>query len=324
MIEKAPIVFTPVLKTVIWGGRRICSLKGLRQTVDRVGESWEISQIPGSVSVVATGTYEGLSLTELIERFGVELLGTDVVSHYGMEFPLLIKLIDAADNLSVQVHPGDSLARERHNCPGKDEMWYVVQADPGARIFVGFNRPVTVEEYESRVADGTFAETVAAYESRPGDVYFLPAGTVHSVGAGNLIAEIQQSSGITYRIYDYLRRDADGRLRELHTDQAKAAIDFSVRESYRPSIKDDGGSEVQLVSSRYFVNTLLRVDGTLKQSYDGTTFTVLMCVEGEVVLRYEGGEMKLAAGHTVLIPAAMHSLAIEGKGKLISAHCQKL
>ncbi len=217
----------PYFKSVIWGGERICKYKGVEQTEEKIGESWEISAVPGHESVVAEGPYKGMRITELIDCFGAELLGSKVMERYDGKFPLLVKLIDANDNLSVQVHPDDELAKKRHDSLGKTEMWYIIDADKGAKIYSGLNREMTPEEYVARVADNTIEETLAVHDSHPGDIFFLPAGRVHAIGAGNLLAEIQESSDITYRIYDYERRDAQGNARELHTELAKDAIEYT-------------------------------------------------------------------------------------------------
>ncbi|MDE6131092.1 MAG: class I mannose-6-phosphate isomerase, partial [Muribaculaceae bacterium] len=193
----APITFAPYLKEVLWGGTKICKYKNLPSTSDCIGESWEISAVPGHESVVDAGEYKGLTLLQLIERFGEELLGSKVVKKYGLNFPLLVKIIDANQNLSVQVHPDDELAEKRHHSLGKTEMWYIIQADKGAKIYAGLNTAMTPDDYVRRVADGTFADTLAVHDSFPDDVFFLPAGRVHAIGAGNLLAEIQENSDIT-------------------------------------------------------------------------------------------------------------------------------
>ncbi len=320
MIEQAPIIFSPYLKSVIWGGEKICEYKGIPQPEPRIGESWEISAVPGHESVVAEGTYKGLNITELIERFGVELLGTAVVEKYGEKFPLLIKLIDANDNLSVQVHPDDALAKARHNSLGKTEMWYIIQADKGAKIYAGLNCEMTPDEYVERVENGTFAETLAVHNSAAGDVFFLPAGRVHAIGAGNLLAEIQESSDITYRIYDYDRLDADGNPRQLHTEEAKDAIDFKVYDNYKNS--PVGSSEVcaEIVRCDHFTTDRIIIDGEMQLPLSRKSFTVIMCIEGEVIMKYHSGEMKLKKGHTVLLPAALDTMELSGKALLLTSH----
>lgn len=320
MIEKAPIIFKPYLKSVIWGGNKICDYKGIDQPEPNIGESWEISAVPGHESVVAEGIYKGLKLTELIDRFGEELLGKKVVDKYGLNFPLLVKIIDAADNLSVQVHPDDALAQERHNSLGKTEMWYIIDTDKGAKIFAGLNTAMTPDDYVRRVAEGTFADTLAVHESAPGDVFFLPAGRVHAIGAGNLLAEIQESSDITYRIYDYDRRDAAGNARELHTELAKDAIDYTVHADYKSPRPADDEKDCEIVKCEHFTTRRVKVDGKTELSFDPDSFTVVMCIEGEAVLSGREGEIKIKKGHTVLVPAALTRLSVEGHGTLLVSH----
>ena len=318
MIEKAPIVFKPYLKSVIWGGNKICNYKGIEQPEPNIGESWEISAVPGHVSVVADGPYKGKTLTELIDAFGAELLGKKVVDKYGENFPLLIKIIDAADNLSVQVHPDDDLAKERHNSLGKTEMWYIIDADKDAKIFAGLNTKMTPEEYAARVADGTFAQTLAVHDSHPGDVFFLPAGRVHAIGAGNLLAEIQESSDITYRIYDYDRRDAQGNTRELHTELAKDAIDYNVCDEYKSPRPDDNVADCKIVSCDHFTTNRVIVDGEIDLTFSQQSFTVIICIDGNVELVYPAGKMQISRGTSVLVPAALSSLKAAGKATLIT------
>ena len=316
-IEHAPVRFTPYLKSVIWGGTKICNYKNIACQAENIGESWEVSAVPGHESVVESGTYAGMSITQLIDMFGAELLGRGVCEKYGNKFPLLIKLIDAADNLSVQVHPDDRLAMTRHNSLGKTEMWYIISTDKNACIYSGLKMEMTPDEYTRRVADGTFAETLAVHDSRAGDVFFLPAGRVHAIGAGNLLAEIQESSDITYRIYDYDRRDSSGNLRELHTQLAKDAIDFNVYDDYKSPAASDLEKCARIVACSHFVVNRVLVDGETELSFDKNSFTVLMCVDGKVTVEYPVGRTEIEKGHTVLCPAVLDSITVSGKGTLI-------
>ncbi|MCM1036319.1 MAG: class I mannose-6-phosphate isomerase [Bacteroides sp.] len=317
-IVKAPIRFKPYLKSVIWGGDNICKFKDIPQPEPSIGESWEISAVPGHVSVVDGGVYDGLSLTELIDRYGESLLGQKVIGKYGRVFPLLVKIIDAADNLSVQVHPDDALARARHGCLGKTEMWYIIDAARGAKIYAGLNQAITPQIYRQKVADGTFTDIIATHDSRPGDVFFLPAGRVHAIGAGNLLAEIQESSDITYRIFDYGRRDAAGNTRELHTELAADAIDYTVHDHYKfaPAAAAD---IAEIVACNHFKVDKVVVDGTLALAFDPASFTLVMCVDGAATLQYAGGDTPLRRGQTVLLPAALCEITAVGKGTLIAA-----
>ena len=223
-----PMTFKPILKKIIWGGSDICPFKGITPVQEGIGESWELSHVEGNYSVVDNGALEGKTLDELIRTYGKQLLGEKVVEQFGSIFPLLIKFIDARDNLSIQVHPDDELAKKRHNSFGKTEMWYVINAAKGAGLYSGFSKQINVDEYVKRVEDNTIMDVLQRYEVNPGDVFFLPAGRVHAIGAGCFIAEIQQTSNITYRIYDYDRKGPDGKGRELHTELAKDAIDYTL------------------------------------------------------------------------------------------------
>lgn len=320
MIERKPIRFVPYLKSVIWGGDKICRYKGIEQPEPSIGESWEISAVPGHESVVAQGEYSGRKITDLIAQFGDELLGKSVTARYSSKFPLLIKLIDARDNLSVQVHPGDKLARLRHGGMGKSELWYVIETENGSKIYSGLKMAMTPEEYVNKVTDGTFADAVAEHKSQPGDVFFLPAGRVHAIGAGNFLAEIQESSDVTYRIYDYGRRDAQGNLRELHTDLAKDAIDFKVYPEYKnPPISDDAEYR-EIGHCEHFTTARIAVDGKMDLNLEFDSFSVMMCVEGSVTLRFDSGEETIEQGTTVLLPAVMTHIRLDGKGTLLLTH----
>lgn len=319
MIEKRPIKFHPYLKSVIWGGDKICDYKGISQPEPKIGESWEISAVEGHESVVAEGSYKGRTLNELTDLFGTDLLGEKVMSRYGGKFPLLVKLIDANDNLSVQVHPDDKLAMQRHHSLGKSEMWYIISSDRGAKIYSGLNKTITEEEYLKHVEKGTFGTLLAEHSSKPGDVFYLPAGRVHAIGAGNMLAEIQESSDITYRIYDYNRRDASGHTRELHTQQAKDAIDYAYHNDYKTETIDTSIADAEIANCEHFKVRRLLLDGEMEFCYEPTSFTVVMCLKGEAAVRYPGGETELRSGETVLIPAVMTEFGLVGKGTLLTA-----
>jgi mannose-6-phosphate isomerase len=307
-----PLTFEPILKKIIWGGSLICPFKGL-EPEDGVGESWEISHVENNVSVVANGKHRGQTLDELIRIYSHRLLGKKVLSASGSTFPLLVKFIDARDNLSVQVHPDDTLARKRHNSFGKTEMWYVVKAGKGAALYSGFSRKIDAEEYVKRVEDNTIMEVLQRHEVHEGDVFFLPAGRVHAIGAGCFIAEIQQTSNITYRIYDYNRKDAGGKGRELHTEQAKDAIDYRLYSGYRTWYNAYTDATVSLVECKYFTTNLLDLRSYTMPNLSGRdSFVIYICMEGKAILEYNGGrsKMDIRQGQTVLIPAAMKRLAI--------------
>ena len=256
-----PLKFKPILKTLVWGGEKIAPFKGIDTDQHNIGESWELSGVKDNESVVANGPLAGRTITELIAEYKDRLIGRANYEKTGTEFPLLIKFIDARQDLSIQVHPDDRLAAERHNgSKGKTEMWYVVNADKDAHLMSGLTRAITPEEYVARVADNTITEVLHDYKVSPGDVFFLPAGRIHSIGAGSFIAEIQQTSNITYRIYDFGRLGLDGKPRELHTELAKDAIDYNVYDDYRTHYTEKKNEETELVSCSYFTTSLLETD----------------------------------------------------------------
>ncbi len=293
-----PFLLKPYYKTVIWGGRSIKAFKGCEVGSERLGESWEVSAMPGCESVVATGALEGLSLSDVCRRFGAELLGEELYGRTGGEFPLLIKYIDATDDLSVQVHPGDELARSRHSSHGKSEMWYIVDAKPGARLSPGLKEVLTPDDFRRRVADGTFIDAMAWYETAPGDLFYVPAGRVHAIGAGNLLVEVQQPSDITYRVYDYGRRDSDGRLRQLRIDDAIDAIDYDVCDDYR--IYAEG---TQLIETRHFKVEHHSLNNTDSITVGCDTFAVVMCIAGATIAVCGEQSTEIARGHTMIVPA---------------------
>lgn len=318
---KEPLHFAPYLKSVIWGGEAIAPFKGIVTDQKSIGESWEISAVPGKVSVVDCGTFKGKSLTELIEEFGPALVGGKVYEKYGKNFPLLIKIIDAKDNLSVQVHPDDELAEKRHHCPGKTEMWHIIDTAPGAKIYVGLKQQINPDEYERRVADNTIMDVIDSYDSAAGDTFFLPAGRIHAIGAGNLLAEIQETSDITYRIYDYDRRDADGNPRELHTEQARDAIDYTVYPDYKNAPAPTGVADVDLVNCRHFDVRRILLDNTidLPMNHTRDSFMIVMCLAGEASLKYgaEGRTETIRQGDTLLFPACLGNITATGTATLL-------
>lgn len=310
--------FIPILKSPLWGGEKIATYKQIATDRQQIGESWELSGVEGDVSVVAEGPDAGKTLTELLARDKERLLGNRNYERFGTEFPLLIKFIDAREDLSIQVHPDDRLAWERHRSKGKTEMWYVVAADEGAHLRSGFTRQVTPAEYEKSVADDTITDLLTDHEVRPGDVFFLPAGRIHSIGAGSFIAEIQQTSNITYRIYDFNRRDANGNLRELHTEQAKGAIDYSVEADYRTRYEAVKDRPVELVACPYFTTTLYDLTRPCEIDLAATdSFLVVMCIEGSGTLTDDqGSAMPLRQGETVLVPASAKSLSVSPQSSI--------
>lgn len=310
--------FKPILKSMIWGGEKIIPYKGLDSELKQVGESWEISGVKDNESVIDGGADDGMTLPALIARDGAKLLGKANHERFGEEFPLLIKFIDARQDLSIQVHPNDEQAWERHQSKGKTEMWYVVDADPCSSLRSGFAKQVTPEEYEASIADNTITDLLAEYDIHAGDLFFLPAGRIHSIGAGAFIAEIQQTSNITYRIYDFNRVDANGNPRELHTEQSKAVIDYSVQPDYRTHYEAADDKRVELVSCPYFTTSLYNL--TKEQTIalaDLDSFVIVICTEGSGTITDDKGEsVTMKQGETILVPATAASLNVTPNGKM--------
>ncbi|MDR1005155.1 MAG: class I mannose-6-phosphate isomerase [Prevotellaceae bacterium] len=312
-----PLKFEPLLKQTLWGGNKIAAFKRLDEAPDNVGESWEVSAVEDSQSVVANGPDKGLTLTEMVRKYSSELVGEANYARFGTKFPLLIKFIDARLDLSIQVHPGDELARKRHNSMGKNEMWYVIAADNGARLISGFAEHITPKEYKERVYNGTFAEVLQTCTIAPGDVFYVPAGRVHGIGAGSFVAEIQQTSDITYRIFDYNRRDKEGKLRELHGSMAVEAIHFEdVQDDFRTEYEAVPNEPVSLVESPYFTTSLYDMTEDISCDYSELdSFVVFICVEGACNLRDDAGNItSLRSGETVLFPATTQEVTITPEG----------
>ncbi len=306
--------FTPILKEKVWGGEKLGTL--LHKNSDRkdIGESWELSDVPDNTSVVSNGVLKGKDLKELISEYKSDLMGKNVYQHFGENFPLLIKFIDAQKALSVQVHPNDTVAKERHNSFGKTEMWYVMQADEKANLISGFQREVTSEEYVHHLENKSLTEILNFDEVNKGDVYFIPAGRVHAIGAGVLLAEIQQTSDITYRIYDWDRPNADGTFRQLHIDEALDTIDYSAKESYKSTYKKVTNSASEIVSCPYFTTNILPVKGSVNINHTNKdSFVIYMCVGGEVEFNYNNQKESLKMGQTILVPASIKELEISSK-----------
>ena len=315
-----PLKFEPILKQTLWGGDKIIPFKHLNETLPNVGESWEVSAVEGSESVVANGTDKGYTLPEMVRKYKEELVGEANYARFGNKFPLLIKFIDAKLDLSIQVHPGDELAKKRHNSFGKNEMWYVIAADKGAKLISGFAEEVTPKEYKDRVHNGTFAEVLQTCAIEPGDVFYVPAGRVHGIGAGAFVAEIQQTSDITYRIFDYNRKDKDGKSRELHTSQAMDAINFSdVQDDFRTEYERIQNEPVEMVASPYFTTSVYDMTEEITCDYSELdSFVIFICVEGSCRLTDDNqNEITLRAGETVLLPAAVQEVTIVPEGQRV-------
>lgn len=307
-----PLKFEPILKPVIWGGSDICHFKNIEPLQEGIGESWEISGVNGNISRISNGHLAGTSLDELLRRYGERIVGKSLYQKFGNTFPLLIKFIDARDDLSIQVHPDDVLGKKRHNSFGKTEMWYVVKAAPGAYLYSGFKESITPEEYPETVRNNTFTDKLMKYDVKAGDLFYLPAGRVHAIGTGCFIAEIQQTSDITYRIYDFDRKDAAGNSRELHTELAKEAIDFKVYDTYKTEYERKVNHPVKLVASPYFTTHLLEMEMSMERDYATLdSFAIYICIAGHcTVIDDKENSETLHQGESILIPADTKSVTI--------------
>lgn len=314
--------FKPLLKQTIWGGERIVPFKRLECNMDQVGESWEISGVKGQETVVDGGPYDGLTTNELVATLRDRLLGRDNYLRYGDEFPLLIKFIDAAGDLSVQVHPDDATAMRHGRKRGKTEMWYVMDSEPSATLMVGLKRSITPDEYKALVANGTICDAISRYNVKEGDCFYIPSGRIHSIGAGCFLTEIQQTSDVTYRIYDFKRKDKDGNFRELHTAEAADAIDYQVQESYRTEYDRVKNEPAELVDCPYFRTALYDLDEPMTLDYSELdSFVILIGVRGEGTLTCDDGtSATLSAGHTLLLPATTGIVGVSGKVKFLETY----
>lgn len=307
-----PLKFRTIFKETLWGGEKIRSyLNKDFSPLRNCGEAWELSGAGPDVSIVDNGPLAGQSLPALIERYRAALLGHAVHERFGTQLPLLVKFIDANDDLSIQAHPNDELARERHNCLGKTEMWYVVQADAGATLVAGFNRHLSRQAYLETLASGSLAGILNRETVQAGDVFFLPAGRIHAIGRGILVAEIQQSSNITYRIHDFDRVDAAGKPRELHTEQALAALDYTFCASAKVPYRRQLNEPVKVVECDYFTTNVLESTRSMWRDYAFDSFVILLCVDGSCSLNYRDVVVPMALGDCVLVPAAVHTLLLE-------------
>lgn len=305
MNTESVVKLEPAFKDYLWGGTKLRDIYHKKCDFDIVAESWELSAHPDGTSKIASGQYKGLLFTEYLEKVGASVLGTKYDPD--KEFPLLIKLIDAKQNLSVQVHPNDEYALEHENGYGKTEMWYVIDAEPGAGLYVGFNRDVSRDEVAQRIADNTIMEVLDFHPTKPGDVFFIPAGTVHAIGEGNLICEIQQSSNSTYRLYDYDRRDKNGNPRELHLAKALDVLNYHKYEALNFNGK---------VSCNYFEVSFVDVDGKQQIPFNDDSFYSITCIKGNGNLIL-GDTMPIDSGETVFIPAVNNTLIVEGNASVV-------
>ena len=319
--------FEPLLKQTLWGGDRIIPFKHLETQMSNVGESWEISGVPGNETVVSEGQYKGKSLNDLVCELKAGLVGADNYARFGNEFPLLIKFIDAQRDLSIQVHPDEETAHRQGHEHGKTEMWYCLgrkdekenrEEITKAYLYNGLKKPITPEEYKAMVENDTICDALARYEVSEGDVFFIPAGRIHAIGAGCFVAEIQQTSDVTYRIYDYKRRDKDGNFRQLHTALAAESIDYTVLSDYRTHYAHRQNEPQQVVSCPYFTTAVYDLTEPMLLDYsDLDSFVILIAVSGEGVITVEGGQTSFRMGETILLPATTGEVKVEGTVKFL-------
>jgi mannose-6-phosphate isomerase len=309
-----PLKFRPIFQTKIWGGGRLFKDVLMKDcsSIDNCGEIWELSAVEGFVSVIDNGYLKGNNITELVEIYMGDLVGDRIYEKYGIEFPLLIKYIDTKEDLSIQVHPGDELARSRHHAYGKTEMWYVVHAEKGASIISGFQGTVTKESFMEYSDEGKLTDLLLRKEVDQGDVLFIPAGKVHALGRGLLVAEVQQTSDITYRIYDYGRKDSSGKVRELHTDLALDAIDFDNNSEFKTEYTVRADEPSEILKCDYFAANIIAFRNPVERDYHKIdSFFILMNLKGSYCIEYVDGEEIINTGETVLIPATLELLKLK-------------
>ena len=310
--------FEPLLKQTLWGGDKIIPFKHLDAQMDHVGESWEISGVANNETIVANGPDKGKSLNDLVREQKDLLVGKENYQRFGDEFPLLIKFIDARQDLSIQVHPTDEIAHRQGKSRGKTEMWYALDSDAGAQLYNGLKQQITPEQYKEMVENDTITDALARYEVHEGDVFFIHAGRIHAIGAGCFVAEIQQTSDVTYRIYDFKRKDKNGNYRELHTKEAAESIDYTVLPNYRTEYERSKNEGVQVVSCPYFTTAVYDLNEPMALDYSELdSFVILIAVKGKGTISANGEEMSFQMGDTVLLPATTNEVKVEGEVKFL-------
>lgn len=317
-----PIKFEPLLKSNIWGGDKIIPFKHLDVKQDNVGESWEVSGVKDNETIVKDGEFKGRRLNDVVNELKGKLVGEANYKRFGNEFPLLIKFIDARDQLSIQVHPTDEIAHRQGKSRGKTEMWYIMDSDKDAKLRSGLKQEITPEQYKEMVENDTITDALAEYNVKEGDCFFLPAGRIHSIGKGCFLAEIQQTSDVTYRIYDFKRKDKDGNYRELHTEQAAESINYAVEKNYRTEYVPVQNQGVSLVSCPYFNTSVYDLTEPMTIDYSELdSFVILICVKGSgTVTDNEGNTVDLQAGETILIPATTGTIQVEGDIRFLETY----
>lgn len=319
MSNISPLKFTPILKSVLWGGSRIASFKGIAPSNSLIGETWEISGLKDHETIISTGEFKGMTISELLHSHGEDIMGKRLYSQFGAQFPLLIKFIDAAQDLSIQVHPNDEIAAPRHNCSGKTELWYMLESKSNSIIYSGFKTPTSLKEFKDHVENNTLTDVLARFSPKRGDIFYLPAGRIHSIGAGNLILEIQQSSDITYRVYDYNRTDFNGQKRELHTELAIEAIDYEVYDEYCTHSEPKIDCEIEINRCKYFATTLLKVKNSCRINVaNKDSFRIIIVTSGKGnLIDCNGNNIALKQGDVLLIPASTDWVDINSCGNEI-------
>ena len=314
--------FTPILKNTIWGGTKIAPFKNIQTQLRKVGESWEISGVPGNETIVSGGPYAGRNLNDLVAEQKEALVGKANYERFGNEFPLLIKFIDARDDLSIQVHPTDEIAHRQGRERGKTEMWYLMPSEPEATLLCGLKKHITPDEYKRMVSEKTIVDAIARYPVHEGDCFFLPAGRIHAIGSGCFLAEIQQTSDVTYRIYDFDRHDDLGRPRELHTELAAESINYDVLPDYQTHYTPAKNQRVQLVECPYFTTSVYDLDQPINLDYTALdSFVILIGLSGAgIVTEADGTRFVLRAGETILLPATTGRLSVEGTVKFLETY----
>jgi len=312
-----PLKFKPILKEKIWGGNKLNTILGKNLPQNKkIGESWEISGVKDNISVVSNGQLAGNNLQELVEIYMGDLVGDKVFEKFGIEFPLLVKFLDANKVLSIQVHPDDELARKRHNAFGKTEMWYIVQADNNSDIITGFKHEINKEQYQKYFREGKLTQILNIEKAKDGEVFFIPAGRIHATGKGILLAEIQQTSDITYRIYDWDRKDKHGNSRELHTELALDAIDFFIYDNYKTPYNKTKNQSVSIAECKYFQTNILNFNKPIEKDYSLIdSFIIIMCLNDSLLIHYKNNKEQVNLGETVLIPASLYNVIFEPVGE---------
>ena len=317
-----PLKFEPLLKSTIWGGNKIVAFKHLDVKQEKVGESWEISGVPGNESIVADGEMKGKKLNEVVAELKDSFLGTENYKRFGNEFPLLIKFIDANTDLSIQVHPNDEIAQKQGKDHGKTEMWYALPSELDAKLYNGLKMQITPEQYKEMVENDTITDALALYNVKEDDCFFIPAGRIHAIGTGCFVAEIQQTSDVTYRIYDFKRKDKDGNYRQLHTKEAAECIDYTVLPDYRQNYTPAKNQGVSMVQCPYFNTAVYDLDEPMTLDYSELdSFVILIGLKGEAkITDNEGNEITLQGGESIVVPASTQTLKVEGTLKFLETY----